>query len=128
MNHRVFTVEAHPNQKDSMTTRLALISLVLAACGPARGSPDRTGRAAEVAGLTGAAAPQGKTVYDANCAGCHGDKGQGGRGRSLTGFNGLTDVEVATVVLNGQGQMAAQPGLTNQQIADLIAHGRATFK
>lgn len=110
-----------------LMTLTAFVALT-SACGPARGSPDRTGRAATAAGLTADAAA-GKGVYEANCSGCHGATGQGGRGRSLTpGFNGLTDVEVATVVLNGQGLMAAQAKLTDQQIADLIAHGRATFK
>lgn len=97
------------------------------ACGPAP-RVDRTGRAEQVATLTGDAAA-GKAVYDANCGGCHGAQGKGGIGKSLfPEFNGLTNAEVATVVLNGQGLMGAKANLSDQQIADLIAHGRATFR
>jgi mono/diheme cytochrome c family protein len=108
---------------------LIVVSIVfaLAACGPAP-RVDRTGRAGQVATLTADAAA-GKAVYDANCAGCHGPQGKGGIGKSLfPDFNGLTTDEVATVVLNGQGLMGAKATLSDQQVADLIAHGRATFR
>ncbi|MBL8921417.1 MAG: cytochrome c [Myxococcaceae bacterium] len=112
-----------------MRTLVVIVTIVVAglACGPAP-RVDRTGRADTVAALTGDAAA-GKAVYDANCGGCHGAQGKGGVGKSLfPEFNGLTNGEVATVVLNGQGLMGAKATLSDQQIADLIAHGRATFR
>lgn len=112
-----------------MRSLMVVVAIVIPtlSCGPAP-RVDRTGRADQVAALTGDAAA-GKAVYDANCGGCHGMQGKGGIGKSLfPEFNGLTNGEVATVVLNGQGLMGAKASLSDQQIADLIAHGRATFR
>jgi mono/diheme cytochrome c family protein len=63
---------------------LMLAVLVLAACGNGNGAAEeRPDPPAEFAGLTNphegdaAAASAGQTLYDANCASCHGATGQG---------------------------------------------------
>ncbi len=70
----------------------------------------------------------GGEVFATACAGCHGDDGSGtDLGADLSGHVPYhTDLEVLSVVINGQGEMPAQD-TSPQQSADLLAWLRATF-
>ena len=62
----------------------------------------------------------GETVFQRECAGCHGAAGEGGSGPRLRG-SGLAGAEVATRVRQGAGVMPA--GLvTGQDEADVVAY------
>ena len=72
----------------------------------------------------------GSEVYQASCASCHGANGGGGAGPALD--DGVlvakyTDAEMAGVIRNGVLTMAAVPGLTDEQIAAVVAFLRAEF-
>lgn len=51
----------------------------------------------------------GKSVYEANCAGCHGLQGQGGAGPALAGNEDITKdpVYVHSTIVKGKGAMQA---------------------
>lgn len=100
--------------------------LLLGACG-APGDP--SGRAAAVAALTGDVGA-GEAVFAARCATCHGAQGAGtSSAPNIKGPVRLQSVtELAAIVLNGSGQMPGLSVLTNQEIADVIAWGKATLK
>ena len=62
---------------------------------------------------------RGQTVFRENCAGCHGDAGQGGVGPQLAG-SGLDAGQVTSAVQQGRGVMPA--GLVSgQEQADVVA-------
>lgn len=56
------------------------------------------------------AAPDGQAIYAARCASCHGPDGGNLKGTALARSAFIS------IVLNGQGGMPAQSGLTNQQV------------
>lgn len=63
---------------------------------------------------------RGETVYQRDCAGCHGAGGEGGAGPPLVG-TGLTAVAVLAQVRSGGGIMPA--GLvTGQEEADVVEY------
>jgi mono/diheme cytochrome c family protein len=65
-------------------------------------------------------AGRGRTVFGENCAGCHGDSGQGGVGPQLVG-SGLDAAHVTSAVQQGRGVMPA--GLVSgQEQADVVAY------
>ncbi len=88
-------------------------------------------RAQTIAGLTGVATA-GKTVYDSNCSGCHGPAGAG----TTLGVSLIEPVkndpatELADYIILGKGTKMPAFGtsLTDQQIADCLAHAKASFK
>ena len=117
------------------------LPLLLLACG-ADGSPDT---AADSAGTTAScvydgsdegASPFaldgdvacGEVLFVDLCSSCHGGDGLGtDLGPDLSAHVPFhTDLEVVTVLLLGQGEMAAQ-GLSPQQHADLLGWLRETF-
>ncbi len=112
---------------------VALFALVGCGGGGSSGADAGTSRAKTVAGLTGAAA-SGKTLYTSNCSGCHGPEGKGTTsGIALAEpFTNDTLEKLAGYVLNGiptaKPPMPSYATLTDQQIADILAHGKATFK
>ena len=64
-------------------------------------------------------ATRGKTVFETNCAGCHGADAAGGVGPRLAG-SGLTAADVEGVVASGRGIMPA--GIVQgQDAADVAA-------
>ena len=65
-------------------------------------------------------AVRGETVFEAECAGCHGDEAQGGVGPALAD-TGLDEATVATVVQQGRGVMPAGI-VTGQEQADVVAY------
>ena len=78
-------------------------------------------RAQMILTLTGDAA-NGATLYASNCQACHGYDGAGGS--AGTALQGMTFTEdLVTSVLDGKNYMPAFGSfLTDQDIADLIAH------
>lgn len=66
----------------------------------------------------------GKQVYDANCASCHGDQGQGTL-LAPGSIKGATNMQ--TIVLKGKGTMPAFPRITTAEVASMEIH-LATFK
>jgi mono/diheme cytochrome c family protein len=104
---------------------LTTAALVLMACGPA----DATGRAKGITALTGDAT-HGALVYKERCGSCHGATGVGGGlYPDLTHHFPLhTNLEMATIILNGEGDMVGIPSMADQDVADVIAHGRSVFK
>lgn len=73
-------------------------------------------------------AAAGEALYTSNCASCHGADGSGnGTYPNLVEETpGLEDAEIEDIVLNGRGAMAGFP-FDAQEMADLLAHLRATF-
>ena len=87
------------------------------------------------AGLSWAGAPEGKEVYTAKCAPCHGANGEGKaaiakmynvtqRPLASKEVQARTDEELKQVILKGQGKMKPVPGVTEKQAADVVAFVR----
>jgi mono/diheme cytochrome c family protein len=86
-------------------------------------------------GLSWAAAPEGKEVYTAKCAPCHGANGEG-KAAMAKMYNvtqaplaskevqAKTDDELKQVSLKGQGKMKPVAGVTEKQAADVVAFVR----
>ena len=87
------------------------------------------------AGLSWAGAPEGKEIYTAKCAPCHGANGEG-KAAIAKMFNvtqaplaskevqARTDEELKQVILKGQGKMKPVAGVTEKQAADVVAFVR----
>lgn len=109
--------------------RISMLALVLVVC--ACGPNDPSGRAAGVGALT-ADTTRGATVYMGQCASCHAADGKGVAavsGADLTvKVPMFTAQQITLVVLNGEGKMAPMPGMKDQEIADVVAYCKATFK
>lgn len=69
------------------TSLLFLLSLAALACGPGKNAAGTTPPAE--APSFAAQAQRGEALFGQHCAGCHGDKGQGGRGPALVGAEAL---------------------------------------
>jgi len=101
--------------------RSVLMVLTVLACAPAPGQ-----RAVAVGKLDGDLS-RGEGVFLARCAGCHGPLGQGtDAGVALTEhFSEHRVEELALILIDGTGAMPPQSELSNQELADVIAYGRA---
>jgi len=64
---------------------------------------------------------RGGTVFQRECAGCHGDGGKGGGVGPALFETGLDAVEVSAVVQQGRGVMPAGI-VTGQEQADVVAY------
>jgi mono/diheme cytochrome c family protein len=85
--------------------------------------------------LSWAGAPEGKEVYTAKCAPCHGANGEG-KAAIAKMYNvtlpalaskevqAKTDAQLQQTVLKGQGKMKPVSGVTGKQVADVIAFVR----
>jgi mono/diheme cytochrome c family protein len=87
------------------------------------------------AGLSWAGVPEGKEVYNAKCAPCHGANGEGKaaiakmynvtqRPLASKEVQARTDEELKQVILKGQGKMKPVAGVTEKQAADVVAFVR----
>ncbi len=76
----------------------------------------------------------GKTLYNEQCAACHGESGKGD-GSKAQGANlvdwvkqerlaQLSETDMDAIILNGKGDMTAYPNLTADQLASLTAYIR----
>jgi cytochrome c oxidase cbb3-type subunit 3 len=94
-----------------------------------RATNDKSVTAAAVAGSKEdpAAFERGAALYTTNCAGCHGTTARGGPGapdlvRSLLVLDDEKGILIAPVLRNGRPDLGMpKPGLTEPQIADLVA-------
>jgi mono/diheme cytochrome c family protein len=87
------------------------------------------------AGLSWAGAPEGKEIYTAKCAPCHGANGEG-KAAIAKMFNvtqaplaskevqAKSDDQLKQVILKGQGKMKPVAGVTEKQAADVVAFVR----
>ena len=87
------------------------------------------------AGLSWAGAPEGKEIYTAKCAPCHGPNGEG-KAAIAKMYNvtqaplaskevqAKTDAQLQAVILKGQGKMKPVAGVTEKQAADVVAFVR----
>jgi mono/diheme cytochrome c family protein len=104
---------------------VAVAAVVMTACGPMT-------QADQVAALTGTASA-GQALYASTCASCHGANGKG-TGSGVDLFEPLKNdpaTEIIETILNGKtgtAMSAYKTVLTNQQVADLYAYMKATFK
>ena len=84
------------------------------------------------AGLSWAGAAEGKEVYTAKCAACHGANGEG-KAAIAKMYNvpqaplaskevqAKTDDQLKQIILKGQGKMKPVAGVTEKQAADVVA-------
>ena len=102
----------------NLITQLFLTILTLSflsACGPS----DRAISLAEIDGV----AADGKALYDANCASCHGMTARGGSGPNLVKeLAEHDDADMIEVILTGDGSMPPYDSLEDQEIADIMAY------
>ena len=84
-------------------------------------------------------APAGKAVYDKRCASCH---AAGGEGKEAIAkmfkveihplgskeVQALSNAELRKVISEGKGKMVAVKGLSDKELADLIAFVRSLKK
>ena len=87
------------------------------------------------AALSWAGAPEGKEVFTAKCAPCHGANGEG-KAAIAKMYNvtlpalaskevqAKTDAQLQAVILKGQGKMKPVSGVTDKQAADVVAFVR----
>src|SRR6185369_3880413 len=87
------------------------------------------------AGLSWAGAPEGKEIYTAKCAPCHGANGEGkaaiAKMLNVTQaplaskeVQAKSDDQLKQVILKGQGKMKPVAGVTEKQAADVVAFVR----
>jgi len=88
-----------------------------------------------VCGLAFAGAPEGKTVFEAKCQGCHGPRGEGKEAVakmfkvemhpfSSKEVQSKTDADFKKIITTGNGKMKPITGLSDKQIEDVIAFVR----
>ena len=108
-------------------TGLLLLGLGLALLGTAYSSVQAQAKTVLDGIYTAAQAERGKAVYTMNCAGCHGDKQEGGNsGPTLSGpdfTNGYKDGSAGALLTKiSQDMPSSAPGsLEPQQYADVFA-------
>ena len=114
---------------------LSAIALCLVACGTDDGhyedghSHDDDMNVDHIMALHGDA-DSGALVFDGSCAnsGCHGVDGDSGSAPSLSAaVPEHTDEQLAALIAYGDGNMPAQSSLSDQEIADVIAHVRQAY-
>ena len=108
-----------------MRRLLARLPLLLIALGSGCRQPSGQ-RAVEIAKLQGDLA-RGQRLFVGRCAVCHGSMGEGtDAGVALaTHFAEHQVEELALILIDGTELMPPQPQLSNQELADVIAYGRA---
>jgi len=93
-----------------------------------QGTPEPTG---ESSGQGQPSPEGGQQVFADNCAGCHGENGQGQVGPALSGNEFVTQQDPAAVidtVLHGRGQMPAfQDQLSDDQVAAVLTFIRNSW-
>lgn len=99
---------------------ICLVGVVIATVGLAAWTPFAPSAPAPSGGAPAGDVYRGETVFQANCAGCHGDGATGGVGPKLAGRAIPADIVIATVAA-GRGAMPS--GLVaGQDAADVAAY------
>jgi mono/diheme cytochrome c family protein len=86
-------------------------------------------------GLMLAGAPEGKTVFEAKCAPCHGSNGEGKaaiakmykvemHALGSKEVQAKSDADIKKVITAGSGKMKPVAGLSDKQVEDVIAFVR----
>ncbi len=92
---------------------VVVLSLTLAGCGKAAGEVQESDQPPPT--------PAAAQVFAAQCAGCHGDQGQGARGPAIKPSQ-LSEQELFDVIADGRGDMPAFRGrLAESEVQALIA-------
>jgi cytochrome c5 len=129
-----------------------LMCLALAACGGSSDDSDATGGTSGAGGehdhhsaacgesgldFASGEAAAGAEIYSAFCASCHGADGTGNSGAPTASSRGVDLHEHVAegmtgdcwvdIIKNGEGEMAAVAGVTDDQIVDLLAYMNANF-
>jgi mono/diheme cytochrome c family protein len=133
-------------KEDDGVRILAMLLLVIAVAGCAKGSRGPTAAAASAAAAKNpASASDGATVYIANCSSCHQTNGEGvpgafpplARNPTVTGspvavITIVKDGLSGRVVVNGQAYSGIMPTwrgvLSDEQIAAVISYIRSSWK
>lgn len=99
---------------------MALV-LVIAACGTSEPSADLT------VPREPASVAAGKVLYGANCASCHGNELNGGRGPTLARAVALDDAEITDIIVRGRGLAMPAFGaqLTETEIVSVVDYIRS---
>jgi mono/diheme cytochrome c family protein len=71
--------------------------------------------------------PDGAALFSSTCASCHGIQGVGDTGVAMTDdlVTSLTDVEIASIISNGQDTMPGFPTLSDAQVAAIVEYVRS---
>ena len=88
-----------------------------------------------VCGVAWAGAPEGKAVFEAKCAPCHGANGEGKAAIAKMykvemhplgskEIQAKSDADIKAVINGGHGKMKPVTGLSDKQIGDVIAFVR----
>ena len=67
----------------------------------------------------------GATIFAANCAACHGQKGEGGMGPNLGDkftLHGASNEDIQNVITNGAGIMPPYKNFTDVEVASLVSY------
>ena len=114
-------------------TLLAFTLAFTAACGDKDTATDSGGGdsgASEVdaiLALTGDATA-GATTFSNTCAACHGADGASGYAANLVEeIPSKDDAFIVNIIINGDGGGMPAQDLSDQEVADVLAHVRATF-
>ena len=81
-----------------------------------------------VCGMSFAGATEGKAVFTAKCASCHGPNGEGKDAIAkmmkveMKPLGSQSDDDIKQAVTQGKGKMKPIAGLTDQQVSDVIAY------
>jgi mono/diheme cytochrome c family protein len=131
---------------------VGLLCVALAACGGSDDDGDSTGGTSGAGGehehaegkcaatgldFASGDAAAGEEIYSGYCASCHGADGMGLPDAPAAGSRGadlhehvnaaMSDDCWVDVIKNGEGVMAGIPGITDQQLVDVIAYMNASF-
>ncbi|HRI08490.1 MAG TPA: cytochrome c [Nannocystaceae bacterium] len=114
--------------KNIVLALFTLASIALPACSGGGGNADVDA----ILALDGVSA-DGSTVYTDKCAVCHMADGSGnaasGYPSLVAEVPGQSDEDIVTIILEGEEAMPAfRSQLSDQQVADVLAYLRETFK
>ena len=121
----LFTSQFPPWKSDDNGGQAAANTTVVSAGTTAAGGAATTA-AGGAATSAAASTADGKALYEANCATCHGKTGGGGFGPSLKGIqNSFSEEQETTIIKSGQGSMPGFSGqLSAEEIAAIVAYTR----
>jgi mono/diheme cytochrome c family protein len=102
---------------------LCTMLLLTVGCG---GNKDDGGGGGDSAAPT---APAGADLYEANCAVCHGDGGQGGAGPAFNdgSLDAIGDGDIEDAIRNGRPGMPSFSSFSDGEVANLVSFLRSEY-